>query len=95
MRQRILIIGAGFAGLWSALSAARLLELEGAGNDAVEIALVAPQPALVIRPRLYEANAANMVAPLQELFDAVGVRYIQGTVEKIDTAAAATVARTF
>lgn len=91
MRQRILIIGAGFAGLWSALSAARLLELEGAGNDAVEIALVAPQPALVIRPRLYEANAANMVAPLQELFDAVGVRYIQGTVEKIDTDAAATV----
>ena len=33
MAQRILIIGAGFAGMWSALGAARLLESEGKAGD--------------------------------------------------------------
>ena len=29
MKQQLLVIGAGFAGLWSALSAARLLDMHG------------------------------------------------------------------
>ena len=85
--QRILVIGAGFAGMWSALAAARLLDREGVDASKVEVALVAPEPALTIRPRLYEAGPAQMAAPLQSLFDATGVRYIQGIVETIRTAA--------
>ncbi|QUM74391.1 hypothetical protein ICN83_19825 (plasmid) [Sphingopyxis granuli] len=77
MAQRILIIGAGFAGMWSALGAARLLESEGKAGD-VEVALVAPVPELHLRPRFYEENAGEMKAPLTELFDVVGIRYIQG-----------------
>ncbi|MEX3938580.1 NAD(P)/FAD-dependent oxidoreductase [Paraburkholderia sp. BR10937] len=81
MSKRILVIGAGFAGMWSALSAARLLD-EQSRTD-VEIALVAPDPHLHVRPRLYEEGPANFRAPLTEIFDATGVKFIQGTVERI------------
>ncbi len=81
MSKRIVIVGAGFAGMWSALSAARLLDEHGR-ND-VEITLVAPDPHLHVRPRLYEEGPANFRAPLNQLFDAVGVNFVQGTVERI------------
>jgi NADH dehydrogenase len=84
MKPRILIIGAGFAGMWSALSAARLLDKHN--NTDTEVAVLAPQAELRIRPRFYEPNVANMAAPLGELFDAVGVRFIKGSVEEIDVA---------
>lgn len=82
MSKRILVIGAGFAGMWSALASARLLDQ--VGRTDVEIALVAPAPELHVRPRLYEQNPNGMKAPLQEIFRAVGVRFIQGVVERID-----------
>lgn len=84
MTKRILVIGAGFAGMWSALASARLLD--EVGRTDVEISLVAPQPELHVRPRLYEQNPGGMTAPLQEIFKAVGVKFIQGTVERIDVA---------
>ena len=83
MTQRILIIGAGFAGLWSALGAARVLDNEGKTDGSVEIVLIAPEPALHLRPRFYETGAAQMKAPLKDIFDEVGVRFIQGTVWRI------------
>ncbi|MGL3341929.1 NAD(P)/FAD-dependent oxidoreductase [Pseudomonas aeruginosa] len=82
MKQQLLVIGAGFGGLWSALSAARLLDMHGR-ND-VEITLLAPQAELRIRPRFYEPDVRSMSAPLNELFDAVGVRFVEGTAERID-----------
>jgi NADH:quinone reductase (non-electrogenic) len=85
MTRRILIIGAGFAGLWSALGAARAIDLAGRNDGSVEIALIAPEPVLHIRPRLYETGAGEMTAPLQDLFDTVGISYIQGRVEHIRT----------
>lgn len=81
MSKRILIVGAGFAGMWSALSAARLIDANG--RDDVEVALIAPDPHLHVRPRLYEEGPANMKAPLKAIFDAVGVKFVQGTVERI------------
>jgi NADH dehydrogenase len=85
MTQRILIIGAGFAGLWSALGAARVLDNEGSTDGSVEIVLIAPEPSLHLRPRLYETGAAQMKAPLGDIFDEVGVRFVQGTVTHIRT----------
>ena len=82
MKQQLLVIGAGFGGLWSALSAARLLDMHGR-ND-VEITLLAPQAELRIRPRFYEPDVHSMFAPLTELFDAVGVRFVKGTADSID-----------
>ena len=53
----------------------------------LEIALVSPEPTLVIRPRLYEPKPETLTAPLQDVLDAVDVVYVQGSVETIDTKA--------
>ena len=82
MKQHILVIGAGFGGVWSALSAARLLDKHSRSD--VEITLLAPQAQLRIRPRFYESDVHKMFAPLDGLFDSVGVRFIKGTAEHID-----------
>jgi NADH:ubiquinone reductase (H+-translocating) len=84
--KRLLIIGAGFAGMYAATSAARLRHLQGVSPDELEIALIAPEPFVVIRPRLYEANPETMKAPLIELLQVTDVRYVQGKVETIDSA---------
>jgi NADH dehydrogenase len=84
MKQQILIIGAGFGGVWSALGAARLLDKHDR-ND-VQITVLAPQAELRIRPRFYEADVHKMMAPLGELFTAVGVRFVQGSADNIDAA---------
>jgi NADH dehydrogenase len=85
MQKRLLIIGAGFAGMYAALSAARLRELNGVSADQLEIALVAPRPTLVVRPRLYEAKPETLAAPLLDVLKAVDVVYIQGYVTGVDT----------
>lgn len=86
MSERILIVGAGFAGMWTALGAMRLLDQQGKADGSVEVALIAPKPELHLRPRLYEKHAAKMSAPLSEIFANVGVRFIKGYVKTISTA---------
>ncbi|KAJ5623500.1 hypothetical protein N7490_012105 [Penicillium lividum] len=81
---RIVIIGAGFAGVWSALSAKRLASLVGE-ESSLEIQVIAPEPSLVMRPRLYEANPSEMTHPLGPLFKEAGVSFLQGIVQSIDT----------
>ncbi|MFJ4454881.1 NAD(P)/FAD-dependent oxidoreductase [Pseudomonas sp. NPDC089392] len=83
MKSNILIIGAGFAGVWSALSAARLLDQ--AQRADLSISVLAPQPELRIRPRFYEADVHGMKAPLGDLFEAVGIHFIPGNASSIDT----------
>lgn len=85
--MRLVIVGAGFAGMYAALSAARLRDIEGVSPEELEIALVSPEPTLVIRPRLYESKPESLTAPLQDVFDAVDVAYVQGSVEAVDTKA--------
>lgn len=84
MKQQILILGAGFAGMWAALSAARLTSLNERTD--IEITVLAPQPELRIRPRFYEAGVENFAAPLLPLFAVTGVKFISGTASEIDTA---------
>ncbi|WP_417843501.1 NAD(P)/FAD-dependent oxidoreductase [Thalassospira sp.] len=90
MQTRIVIIGAGFAGTMSALSAARLRDAYGAG-DGIEIVVVAPEPVLNMRPRLYEDDPAQMSAPLEELFRVTGVRFVEGCVRTINKSAPAVI----
>lgn len=85
--KRIVIVGAGFAGTWSALSAARLLDQHGTGPSEVGVTVIAPRASLDLRPRFYEPNVAAMTSPLGPLFDAVGVKFVTGTAEAIDPAA--------
>ncbi|MCF3194855.1 NAD(P)/FAD-dependent oxidoreductase [Pseudomonas bubulae] len=81
MKQQILIIGAGFGGMWTALSATRLFDIHG--HDEVEVTVLAPQAELRIRPRFYEPDAHQLFAPIGELLDAVGVTFIKGAAETI------------
>ncbi len=83
--MRIVIIGAGFAGMYAALSAARLRDIQGVSPEELEIALVAPEPTLVVRPRLYEPKPETLTAPLLDVLKAIDVVYVQGSAETIDT----------
>ncbi|MBR0832219.1 NAD(P)/FAD-dependent oxidoreductase [Bradyrhizobium manausense] len=83
--MRLVIIGAGFAGMYAALSAARLRDIQGASPDELEIALIAPEPTLVVRPRLYEAKPETLTAPLLDVLKSIDVVYVQGSAETIDT----------
>lgn len=83
--MRIVIVGAGFAGMYAALSAARLRDIQGVAPEMLEIVLVSPEPTLVVRPRLYEANPETLTAPLLDVLKAVDVVYLQGSVETVDT----------
>jgi NADH dehydrogenase len=82
--MRLVIIGAGFAGMYAALSAARLRDIQGVSPEQLEIALVAPEPTLLVRPRLYEPKPEILTAPLEEVLRAVDVVYVQGSAETID-----------
>lgn len=84
MPKKIVIIGAGFAGVWSALSAKRLANLTENENT-IEVLVIAPEPSLVIRPRLYEAKAYSMTHAIGALFQAAGIKYLQGCATTIHT----------
>ncbi|KAK1701177.1 hypothetical protein BDP55DRAFT_699692 [Colletotrichum godetiae] len=84
MPGRIVIVGAGFAGVWSALSAKRLIKIHEQG-EAFKVTVIAPQSCLVMRPRLYEANPSNMSQDIGPLFEASGIEFIHGSVDDIDT----------
>ena len=83
--MRLVIIGAGFAGMYAGLSAARLRDIQGVSPEELEIALVAPEPTLVVRPRLYEQKPETLTAPLLDVLRAIDVTYVQGSAETIDT----------
>jgi NADH:ubiquinone reductase (H+-translocating) len=85
--MRLVIIGSGFAGMYAALSAARLRDIRGVSPEELEIALVAPEPTLVVRPRLYEPKPETLTAPLLDVLKAIDVVYVQASAETIDTKA--------
>jgi NADH dehydrogenase len=81
--DHILIIGGGFAGFWAALAARRV-----AGSRA-DVTLVSPEPALVMRPRLYEARPETLAVDLEPLLRKVDVGFVRGEAIGLDTAAKA------
>jgi len=84
MAQKIVVAGCGFAGMWSAIGAKRLISSNlKKGGPEVEVVVIAPEAKLVIRPRLYEANPASMSAPLEDLFRATGIQFVKGTIKSI------------
>lgn len=82
--QRVLILGGGFAGLWSALSAARARQEFGAD---CEIVLVNDTSFHSIRVRNYEADLSDTRVPLDEVLRPVGVKRIEAEVSAIDVVA--------
>jgi NADH:ubiquinone reductase (H+-translocating) len=74
--QRIVILGAGFAGLWSAVGAARALEERGIGPDRVEVTVVNATSWHSIRVRNYESDLSGTRVPLADILDPIGVRLV-------------------
>jgi NADH dehydrogenase len=83
--RRIVIVGAGFAGVWAALGAAAEREAS-ATQHAIDITVVAPGEWLLIRPRLYERDLRGTRVPLYGVLPQVRVGHIDATVDHIDVA---------
>jgi NADH:ubiquinone reductase (H+-translocating) len=82
--QRILILGAGFAGLWSAIGAARRRDELGIDSTQLEILVIDQNPWHSIRVRNYESELEQTRVPLREVLDPVGVKHLAGRVRDID-----------
>jgi NADH dehydrogenase len=83
---RILVLGAGFAGLWAAIGAARKLDEIGAPAREVEILVVDRNAYHNIRVRNYEVDLSEVAIPLAELLDPIGVKHRLAEVQAIDPA---------
>jgi NADH dehydrogenase len=83
---RILVLGAGFAGLWAAIGAARKLDEIGALPGEVEVLVVDRNPYHNIRVRNYESDLSAAAIPLREVLDPVGVNHLTAEAQAIDLA---------
>jgi NADH dehydrogenase len=77
----VVIVGGGFAGVWSAAGAAL-----ARGDADLRITLVAPNEHLVLRPRLYEPEPDLAKVELSRILGPIGVEHVRATVSTIDTA---------
>lgn len=82
MRKELLIIGGGFAGFWSAISAIRQSRELGMA-DSLSVTLINPDPYLSIRPRLYEVSLKGLRIKLSQYLNPLGVNVLIGKVEII------------
>jgi NADH dehydrogenase len=84
--QRIVVLGGGFAGLWSAVGAARRCRELGISGERIEIVLVDRGDWHGIRVRNYEADISDARVPFDEVLGPIGVRRVRGEVLDIDPA---------
>lgn len=84
--KRVLVLGGGFAGLWSAVGAARKLDELGRTPDEVEVTLVNRDAFHGIRVRNYESDLTPVRVPLDDMLGPIGVRRVEGDVADIDLA---------
>jgi len=84
--QQIVIVGGGFAGLWAALSAVRVVAQADDG-ERVAVTLLSPDPWLVLRPRLYEPDPEGLRQDLRPVLAAAGVSYLAAEALDVDPAA--------
>ncbi|WP_329095187.1 FAD-dependent oxidoreductase [Actinomadura citrea] len=75
----VVIVGGGFAGVWSAAAAARVR-----GTEDLRITLIAPGDDLVLRPRLYEPEPERATVALKRVLEPVGVEHLRAAVQDID-----------
>jgi NADH dehydrogenase len=80
----VVIVGAGFAGVWSAAGAALAREQADWDTD-LRITLIAPNEHLVLRPRLYEPDPDVAKVELSRILEPIGVEHLRASVSTIDT----------
>jgi NADH dehydrogenase len=76
----VVIIGGGFAGVWSAAGAAL-----ARGAAEMRITLIAPNEHMVLRPRLYEPEPDLAKVELSRILTPIGVEHLRASVSTIDT----------
>ena len=76
----VVIIGGGFAGVWSAAGAAL-----ARGDADLRVTLIAPNEHLVLRPRLYEPEPDLATVELRRILEPIGVEHLRAAVSTIDT----------
>jgi NADH dehydrogenase len=81
---RILVLGAGFAGLWSAVGAARALDEFRIGRDDVQVTVVNRDAWHAIRVRNYEPDLTQVRVALDDVLEPIGVERMAGEVADID-----------
>jgi NADH dehydrogenase len=69
----VLVLGGGFAGVWSAAGAVRVAR--SVSNDELHVRLISTGNEMVIRPRLFERNPDRMRASLDGLLGPIGVNH--------------------
>jgi NADH:ubiquinone reductase (H+-translocating) len=77
---RVVIIGGGFAGVWSAAGAAL-----ARGDADLRITFIAPNEHMVLRPRLYEPEPDLAKVELSRILEPIGVEHLRAWVSTIDT----------
>ena len=82
--RSIIVVGGGFAGLASALGAARKLDGLGVSSNEVSITLINSDTWHRIRVRNYEPDITNARVSLSEILSPVGIKLTVGMVRKIN-----------
>jgi len=84
MPKNIVVVGGGFAGLWSAVGAARKRRELGLSREQLRITLVDRNDYHGIRVRNYEPNLEDYIVKFDHVLEPVGVERIQAEVTEID-----------
>lgn len=80
--KHLVIIGGGFSGFWSAMSAVRQSRELGKASD-LKITVINKDNYLTNRPRLYEPNLDTVRIDLQPLLQPLGINLVTGLVTGI------------
>ena len=83
MKKKLLIIGGGFAGFWSGMSAVRQSRELNKENE-LDITLINPDNYLTIRPRLYEVSLTGLRVELDQYLLPLGINQVVGRADIID-----------
>lgn len=80
--KKLIIIGGGYAGFWSAMSAIRQSRALGK-SEQLSITLINLDPYLTMRPRLYETSLEGIRVELEQYLKPLGIEFLVGKVEHI------------
>jgi len=82
--KRVVILGGGFAGLWSAVGAARKLDQMGLQPRDVTITLVTAIHTIASASRNYEADLSPVRIHLDDVLNLIAVERVEGEVITIE-----------
>jgi NADH dehydrogenase len=82
--ERVVVLGGGFAGLWSAVGAARALDEFRIGRGDVTVTLINRDAWHAIRVRNYEPDLRDVRVALDDVLEPIGVERVAGEAVDID-----------